>query len=111
MIVGSGIDLIANSQVQQELARDEWQSGEGVFTAREIRRCKRAKVPSACYAACFAAKEATLKALGVGIGDIGVLREVAIETDPGGSCRVDLHIWLSIASGKQHTAAMVILES
>jgi holo-[acyl-carrier protein] synthase len=125
MIVGVGIDLVANSQVERELARGEWLLADGVFTAREISRCSKGRRPAICYAACFAAKEATLKAMGVNVGDPGVLREIEIDPGKCGRSAVLLHdrmksesehlgvkhIRVSIASGKQQTGAMVILES
>ena len=121
MIVGLGIDLVANSRVERELARDEWLLGDGIFTSREISRCNRR--PALCYAACFAAKEATLKALGVEVADLGMMREVEVEL--GDRCAIVLHdrmkseseqlgvrhIRLSIAPSKRQTGAMVILES
>ncbi|MBZ5628736.1 MAG: 4'-phosphopantetheinyl transferase superfamily protein [Acidobacteriia bacterium] len=123
MIVGLGIDLIANSRVQRELARAEWRLGDGIFTSREISRCNRDRRPALCYAACFAAKEATLKALGVLVADLGMLREVEVELGDG--CAIVLHdrmkseserlgvrhVRLSLAPGKRQTGALVILES
>ncbi len=78
-----------------------------------------------CYAACFAAKEATLKALGIGVADLGILREVEIERQPGGAYAVVLHrrtrsqarelgvrrVKLAVARSKKQTAAMAVLES
>ena len=123
MIVGLGIDLVANSRVERELARNEWLLGDGIFTSQEISRCSRNKRPALCYAACFAAKEATLKALGVEVADLGMMREVEVEL--GDRCAIVLHdrmksesehlgvrhIRLSIAPSKRQTGAMVILES
>ena len=123
MIVGLGIDLVANSRVERELARDEWLQGDGIFTSQEISRCSRNRRPALCYAACFAAKEATLKALGVEVADLGMMREVEVEL--GDRCAIVLHdrmkseseqlgvrhIRLSIAPSKRQTGAMVILES
>jgi holo-[acyl-carrier protein] synthase len=123
MIVGLGIDLVANSRVERELARDEWLQGDGIFTSQEISRCSSHRRPALCYAACFAAKEATLKALGVEVADLGMMREVEVEL--GDRCAIVLHdrmkteseqlgvrhIRLSIAPSKQQTGAMVILES
>ncbi len=123
MIVGLGIDLVANSRVERELERGEWLSGDGIFTSREISRCRRDRRSPPCYAACFAAKEATLKALGVEVADLGMMREVEIEL--GDKCAIVLHdrmksesehlgvrhIRLSIAPSKRQTGAMVILES
>ena len=123
MIVGLGIDLVTNSRVERELARDEWLQGDGIFTGQEISRCSRNRRPAVCYAACFAAKEATLKALGVEVADLGMMREVEVEL--GDRCAIVLHdrmkseseqlgvrhIRLSIAPSKRQTGAMVILES
>jgi holo-[acyl-carrier protein] synthase len=123
MIVGLGIDLIANDRVQRELLRGEWLAGDGIFTHREISRCRSNRRPAICYAACFAAKEATLKALGIQVADLGMLREVEVELGEG--CAILLHnrikseserlgarhVRLSLASGKRQTGAMVILET
>ncbi|MGB9104899.1 MAG: 4'-phosphopantetheinyl transferase superfamily protein [Terriglobales bacterium] len=123
MIVGFGIDLVATRRVERELAQGEWVSGDGIFTSREISRCSRDRRPALCYAACFAAKEATLKALGVEVADLGMMREVEVEL--GDRCAIVLHdrmkseseqlgvrhIRLSIAPSKRQTGAMVILES
>jgi holo-[acyl-carrier protein] synthase len=123
MIVGLGIDLVANRRVERELARGEWLLGDGIFTSREISRCSRDRRPALCYAACFAAKEATLKALGVEVADLGMMREVEVQL--GDRCTIVLHdrmksesehlgvrhIRLSIAPSKRQTGAMVILES
>ena len=123
MIVGLGIDLVANTRVQQELARGEWRLGDGIFTSREISRCSRDRRPALCYAACFAAKEATLKALGVEVADLGMMREVEVELGDRNAIvlheRMKLeskrlgvrHVRLAIAPGKRQTGAMVILES
>jgi holo-[acyl-carrier protein] synthase len=123
MIVGLGIDLVATSRVERELAQGEWRLGDGIFTSREISRCSRDRRPAICYAACFAAKEATLKALGVEVADLGMMREVEVEL--GDRCAIVLHdrmksesehlgvrhIRLSIAASKRQTGAMVIVES
>ena len=123
MIIGLGIDLVANSRVQQEFAREEFLLGDGIFTSQEISRCSRNRRPALCYAACFAAKEATLKALGVEVADLSMMREVEVEL--GDRCAITLHdrmksesehlgvrhIRLSIAPSKRQTGAMVILES
>ncbi len=125
MILGLGIDLVANVRVSQELARGEWRVDDGIFTCREISRCSRYRDPAVGYAACFAAKEATLKALGVNLADLNVMREVEIEPDGSGRAAVVLHgrmksesehlgvrhIRLSTVSTKRQTGALVILES
>ena len=114
-----------NSRLTQELARGDWQPENGVFTSGEIKCCSSGKNPALRYAACFAAKEATLKALGVGVSDWAVFREVEIGLDKNGEYAVVLHdrlksqaeqlgvrhVRVSIAAAAKQTGAMVILES
>ena len=125
MIIGLGVDLIENRRVTEELAQGDWQPENGVFTSAEIERCSTGKHPALRYAACFAAKEATLKALGVGVSDWATFREVEIGRDNNGEYVVVLHdrlkseaehlgvrhIRVSIAAATKQTGAMVILES
>ena len=125
MIIGLGVDLVENSRVTQELAQGDWRPENGVFTSGEIKRCSSGNNPALCYAACFAAKEATLKALGVGVSDWATFREVEIGRDNNGEYAVVLHdrlksesqqlgvrhIRVSIAAAAEQTGAMVILES
>ena len=125
MIVGLGVDLLENSRIAQELARGDWRQENGVFTSEEVKRCSTGKNPALRYAACFAAKEATLKALGVGVSDLAMFREVEIGLDENGEYAVVLHdrlkseseqlgvrhIRVSVAAAAKQTGAMVILES
>jgi holo-[acyl-carrier protein] synthase len=125
MIVGVGFDLIEHCRVERELAQGPWLTANGVFTEEEIGNCERARRPGAQYAACFAAKEATLKALGIDISDVGLFREVEVMKDADGKHSISLNarlqkkaqqlgvsrVWLSIASTKKRAAALVVLES
>ncbi len=125
VIVGLGIDLVENSRVTRELAQGDWRPENGVFTSGEIDRCSTDKNPALSYAACFAAKEAMLKALGIGVSDWATFREVEIGLDSNGEYAVVLHdrlkseseqlgvrhIRVSITAAAQQTGAMVILES
>jgi holo-[acyl-carrier protein] synthase len=125
VIVGLGIDVIENRRVEQELARGEWAQEDGIFSGAEIRQCNTGKKPARRYAACFAAKEAALKALGAAVGDLAIFREVEVKFGTGSEHGIVLHdrlkseagrlgvrhINLSIAATKTQTGAMVILES
>ena len=124
MIVGLGIDLLENSRVERELARGDWLLDDGIFTREEIRHCSKSRKPVLRYASCFAAKEATLKAMNARISDLTVFREVEVQAGSDREYRVVLHgsakaqserlgarqIRLSVARSARHTAAMVILE-
>lgn len=124
MIVGLGIDLVDSNRVVQELARGAWSPRDGVFTSAEIAYCNRGKHPERRYATCFAAKEATLKALNVDVLDLAMFREVEVSLE-GESKRSVLRdrlelaakqlgvnsIHLSVAVSPKSAAALVILES
>ena len=124
MVLGLGIDLLETSRVEEELSRGEWLLADGIFTANKIAHCSSIEKPALRYAACFTAKEATLKALGIPVRDLSMFRE--IEVMPGGDrgYRVVLYsrlkagseqlgvrsIALSIAHDTHQTVALVILE-
>lgn len=125
MILGIGTDLIEHDRVQRELEQRPWAGNDGVFTSQEIARCRESQRPVVGYAACFAAKEATLKAMGFEVGDLGMFREVELLENSTGAHTLLLHdrvraisqqlgvrsISLSIAVSKKLTGAMVVLES
>lgn len=125
MVVGFGIDLLEHGRMERELERGAWQPRDGVFTAREIRACHAGAHPAAALAACFAIKEATLKALGLGISDFAVLTEVEVRGVPGGDCEILLYgrarlaaqrlgvrrLWSSTTRTARRTGAVVILET
>jgi len=124
MVVGLGIDLLENSRVERELARGDWLLDDGIFTREEIRHCSGSRKAALRYAACFAAKEATLKAMNARISDLTIFREVEVQAGTGSEYRIVLYgglraeferrgarqIRLSVARGAKHTIAMVILE-
>jgi holo-[acyl-carrier protein] synthase len=66
-VVGVGIDLVDIDRIRDLLARRP-RFAQQHFTAAERAWCDRRRDPAERYAARFAAKEATLKALGVGLG-------------------------------------------
>ena len=67
MILKTGIDLIEINRIRKALERHGERFLERIFTPGEIAECRnRAET----LAACFAAKEAVVKALGTGIGPV-----------------------------------------
>ena len=125
MILGIGTDLIEHVRVQRELAQSPWADNDGIFTAQEIAHCRSSRKPVARYAVCFAAKEATLKALGLEVRDLAMFRDVELAADSEHRHSLLLHgrvkakseqlgvrrISLSIAAARKLTGAMVVLES
>lgn len=124
MIAGLGVDLVAHVRLERELAQGAWTPDDGVFTAEELVRCAAARNPPALYAACFAAKEAALKALGLGAADFTSFREAELRTGETGDHELVLHgrlkreserlgvrrIIVSVCRTAQHTIATVILQ-
>ena len=124
MIVGLGIDLLEIGRVERELARGEWPAGDSVFTAAEIRHGQSTGRPVGHFAACFAAKEAALKALGLPIEDLAMFREIEVAPDDAGLYTIGFHgrpkaaytllgarrARISITQRAHHVGATVILE-
>lgn len=83
MIRGIGIDVIEVDRIRRATAR--WGDGflSRVFTAGERRHAVAAQTSAERLAGRFAAKEAVMKALGLGWGRMA-WREIEIESDPLG---------------------------
>ena len=83
MIVGLGVDIAEVRRIQAAIKRRGAPFLRRVFTPTEIEYCERFKNKFERYAGRFAAKEATMKALGTGWSrgvrwvDIEVVREVS----------------------------------
>jgi holo-[acyl-carrier protein] synthase len=125
VILGLGTDFLETRRVEQELSRGEWLSETGIFTPGEISYCSSARRPARRYAACFTAKEAALKALGVQVRDLALFREVEVEAVSDREHKLLLHdrlkaeserlgvrhVRLSIAYKADQVAAVVVLEA
>jgi holo-[acyl-carrier protein] synthase len=124
MITGVGLDLVDVRVFQDEIdeKREEWL--ERVFTVSEREYCERQPDPYRHFAGTFAAKEATLKALGTGWTDQTDLRNVEV-IRTGERPQLALHgsvmeiirrqrimnQFVSITHTRDHAAAVVVLES
>ena len=125
MIVGTGIDLLETSRMERELARGAWHEFEGVFTVAEIANCSRDRLPWRRFAACYVAKEATLKALGVDVEDLALFREAEVTLGSDSDCAVVLRgrlaarfqtlrarkIRVAIATSSKLTGALALVEA
>ncbi len=67
MIYGIGTDLVQVSRIEEALERWGRRFQDKVFTPGEIRYCLGKRRPGPSFAARFAAKEAFVKALGIGM--------------------------------------------
>jgi holo-[acyl-carrier protein] synthase len=66
LIVGVGIDLVEVDRVRTLMERHGDRARRRLFTERELADCSERADRAECLAARFAAKEAALKALGIG---------------------------------------------
>ena len=89
MITGIGTDLIEIVRIQRAIEKNP-HFMERVYTANEIAYCQRKKNVWQSFAARFAAKEAVSKALGTGIGPVGLM-EIEILNAENGQPKVVLH--------------------
>lgn len=62
-ILGLGVDVCDVGRMERALGRHPSMAAR-VFTPEEVAYCERGGVPAECYAGRFAAREATIKALG-----------------------------------------------
>jgi holo-[acyl-carrier protein] synthase len=84
MVLGLGSDLIEIRRIEDSIQRYGERFLQRVFTAEEIAYCQRKMVHAAeSFAARFAAKEATAKALGTGISRGISWREIGVRREPG----------------------------
>ena len=124
MIVGIGIDIIEVARVREVLLRTP-RFRERVFTPAEQAYCdSRGAVAAQHYAARFAAKEATLKALQTGWRGGIAWQDVEVAARDSGAPYLILHgpvlelfnsstataAHLSISHTSEHAIAQVVLE-
>jgi holo-[acyl-carrier protein] synthase len=125
LIVGLGVDIAEVRRIQAAIERRGAPFLCRVFTPMEIEYCERFKNKFERYAGRFAAKEATMKALGTGWSrgvrwvDIEVVREqsgrptIALSGEAGKiAARYGVkHISLSITHTAAEALAQVIFEN
>jgi holo-[acyl-carrier protein] synthase len=124
MIYGLGIDLAKIQRIREANRRWGERFHRKAFTPGEIRYCLGKKDPAPSLAARFAAKEALVKALGIGLRRGVHLRDVEVVRGPLGRPVLKLHgraqeiceregitgIFLSLTHDQDFSAAAVVLE-
>jgi holo-[acyl-carrier protein] synthase len=88
-VIGIGVDLCEIDRMRAALDRTP-SLRPRLFTDEEQAYCDRRRDPTERYAARFAAKEAVLKAMGVGVGACK-WREIEVATASSGAPSVLLH--------------------
>jgi holo-[acyl-carrier protein] synthase len=91
MIVGSGIDLVEISRIQQSHQRFGRRFLNRVYTPAEQAYCLRKRNSAESLAARFAAKEAGAKALGTGISHGVSWLEIEVVREPSGRPTIQFH--------------------
>lgn len=124
MIVGLGIDQIEIGRVAQTLERYGERFGRRVYTEQEWRYCLSRPHPAQSLAGRFAAKEAVMKALGLGWPGGIAYRDIEITREFTGKPGIRLshraarrasqlgvtHSTVSMTHDRTHSSATVILE-
>ena len=91
MIVGTGIDIVNIERIGSLMARWGDLFLGRVFTEREIVWCQQRTRPPECFAIRFAAKEAFLKAIGLGLREGIYWTDIEVENDSMGKPLLSLH--------------------
>jgi len=84
MIVGLGIDIAEIDRIEAAITRHGAPFLERLFTPEEVAYCERFKNRYERYAARFAVKEATMKALGTGWSRGVRWRDIEVMREPSG---------------------------
>jgi holo-[acyl-carrier protein] synthase len=85
MILGIGVDLVEVARIRRAVERYGSRFARRVFTDAEAAYCRRCAHPEQRFATRFAAKEAALKALGVGWNKGLQFVDVEVRNDPLGA--------------------------
>lgn len=111
-----GIDLVDVERIAKKLDDEHFLAR--IFTEAERAECLRRAHPDQCLAARWAAKEATAKALGTGIGKWLSFQDVEVLTLKGKGPRIRIHgpyaqfpmrISVSLTHTKASAAAVVMI--
>ncbi|MGA2959586.1 MAG: holo-ACP synthase [Thermodesulfobacteriota bacterium] len=124
MIYGIGIDLVKVKRIEEALERWGERFQNKVFTPGEVRYCLQKKTPSPNFAARFAAKEAFVKALGIGIRRGVHWKDVEVQRGSLGKPVLKINgraveicqkeriegLFLSLTHDGEYSGAVVVLE-
>ena len=124
MIYGIGFDLVQVRRMEDALRRWGERFQNKVFTPGEIRYGRKKRNPARHFAARFAAKEAFVKALGIGIRRGVHWKDVEVQRGPLGRPVLKIHgraveicrkegidgFFLSLTHDGDYSGAMVVLE-
>ncbi|MBD3290618.1 holo-[acyl-carrier-protein] synthase [candidate division KSB1 bacterium] len=125
MIIGIGVDITEVDRLRQSVHRYGDRFLNKIFRKEELSSCRSFGMFEENLAMLFAAKEAVVKALGTGIRDGILWKDIEITLNDSGDAKMhfsgnceyairdlgaNMH-WISMSSTSRHAVAMVVLES
>jgi len=125
-ILGTGIDIVENYRLKKILLKKKSNFKKKIFTIKEIAYCEKKSNTSSCYSKRFAAKEAFVKALGIGFRKNINFKDIEIVNNTYGKPYISINkkiankiktlfkvkkfnILLSISDEKKYSIASVII--
>jgi holo-[acyl-carrier protein] synthase len=120
-VTSIGVDICDIGRLREIEEKHQNRFLQKVFTPAEILYCEKKYDKHSSYAARFAAKEACLKALGTGLRDGFLWKDIEVENDDlgkpffkfhGQTAKVisTRHVYLSISHTDRDAIAFVIIE-
>ena len=125
-ILGTGIDIVENYRLKKILLKKESNFKKKIFTINEVAYCEKKSNSISCYSKRFAAKEAFVKALGIGFRKNINFKDIEVVNNTYGKPYISINkkiankiktlfkvkkfnILLSISDEKKYSIASVII--
>ena len=125
-ILGTGIDIVENYRLKKILLKKKSNFKKKIFTINEVAYCEKKSNSINCYSKRFAAKEAFVKALGIGFRKNINFKDIEIVNNTYGKPYISINkkiankiktlfkvkkfnILLSISDEKKYSIASVII--
>jgi len=125
-ILGTGIDIVENYRLKKLLLKKKSNFKNKIFTNNEIAYCEKKSNFTNCYSKRFAAKEAFVKALGIGFIKNINFKDIEVVNNAYGKPYISINkeitnkiktlfkvkkfnIFLSISDEKKYSIASVII--
>ena len=125
-ILGTGIDIVENYRLKKILLKKKSNFKKRIFTIKEVAYCETKSNSISCYSKRFAAKEAFVKALGIGFSKNINFNDIEVANNTYGKPYIFMskkiankiktlfkvkkfNILLSISDEKKYSIASVII--
>ena len=125
-ILGTGIDIVENYRLKKILLKKKSNFKKKIFTINEVAYCEKKSNSINCYSKRFAAKEAFVKALGIGFRKNINFKDIEVVNNTYGKPYISINkkiankiktifkvkkfnISLTISHEKKHSIASVII--